>query len=379
MKLRVVLLTCLAWLLVAVVRAAQATLVPPPRGGRAPLFVELIDGTFVQTLPWIPVTLAVIALTVRVPFRRDRWIVPALVHVVAAAVLAFFANVLVVLGFWAMMDRYQGPAALARSGLQWATTNFHVALLVYAIVLGVTQAVLYYRRTRATELRLSRAETQLAQARLQALNAQLRPHFLFNALHTIGQLWRTGRSREADEMLDHLGALFHQVQASSSRMEVPLAEELELVRKYLAIEEVRFAGRLRTSIDASRDALRCAVPPLVLQPIVENAVRHGISAVSSAGLVEVNAEVRAGTLVMTVHDDGPGPSAPSPQPGSGTGLGNTRRRLAELFGAKGRLAIGDAPGGGTLVEISIPALQLNGVPEPAPDALAARREEAEVG
>jgi LytS/YehU family sensor histidine kinase len=230
----------------------------------------------------------------------------------------------------------------------------HNALLVYAAGAAVTQAVVYYRRTRARELQVAKLEGQLARAHLQTLNAQIRPHFLFNTLHTIGQLWRSGRSDDADAVLDHLGSLFHKVQRSTSRFEVPLAEELELVREYLAIEEVRFRDRLHTTVHAANGALECLVPPFILQPIVENAVRHGISAVSTSGTVEVIAEMLARHVRLTVRDDGPGVHAATSQPGTGTGLPNTRERLSQLYGTDAELRIGDGPTGGTIVQIDIP-------------------------
>jgi sensor histidine kinase YesM len=257
--------------------------------------------------------------------------------------------------YWASTGQFGGLVALAQQGAIWATVRFHIALLIYASILGLTQGVLYYRRTQARELQLAKVEAQLAQARLQALNAQIRPHFLFNTLHTIGQLWRSGRSDDADAVLDHLGALFHKVSSSTSRFEVSLAEELELVRDYLAIEEVRFRDRLRPTVVASVDVLDCLVPPLILQPIVENAVRHGISAVSTAGTLEVSASRDGTRLRLVVRDDGPGIATATKSPGTGTGLRNTRERLAQLYGERGLLSIAGAPGGGTIVTIDIPA------------------------
>jgi len=352
---RVVLLAvCAAWLLLGVVWGAQTTMGAILRGAPPVPLGRALQAALVQTLPWIPVTLAAVALTVRFPLTREWWRRHAPLHVAAALLLAFVANCLVVLGFWTSAGTFSGLATLARQGVLWATVNLHVAVLIYGTVVAITQGLVYYRQTRTRELQMAKLEGQLARARLQALNAQIRPHFLFNTLHTIGQLWRSGRSDAADEVLDQLGSLFSRVQSSTSRFEVPLAEELALVRDYLAIEEARFRDRLRTTVEASPDALDRLVPPLILQPLVENAIRHGVSAVSSAGRVEVSAALCDERLVLTVRDDGPGVGARTPQPGSGTGLRNTRERLAQLYGGAAALRIESGAAGGTVVTVELP-------------------------
>ena len=355
MKLRLVLAVCGLWLLIGVLWGAQTSLASSVMGASEAVSLgAAINAALRQIVPWVPVTLAVIALAVRFPFSRERWPRYAVVHLVAAILLAIFANMIVVLMYWASNGNFGGFVVLAQQAAIWATVRFHIALVIYASILGITQAILYYRRTQARELQLAKVEGQLAQARLQALNAQIRPHFLFNTLHTIGQLWRSGRSDDADTVLDHLGALFHKVSSSTSRFEVPLADELDLVRDYLAIEGVRFRDRLRPQVSASVDTLDCLVPPLILQPIVENAVRHGISAVSTAGVLEVKATREGSRLRLVVRDDGPGISAVTKSPGTGTGLRNTRERLAQLYGDRGLISIADAPGGGTIVTVDIP-------------------------
>jgi signal transduction histidine kinase len=368
MKARIVLAVCGLWLLIGVLWGAQTAIGATVMGGHPRPLLGAVKSALQQIVPWVPVTLAVIALAVRFPFSRERWPQYTVVHLVAAAALAFAANVLVVLMYWAAAGRFGGFVVLAQQAGIWATVNFHIALLIYASILGITQGLVYYRRTQARELQLAKIEGQLAQARLQALNAQIRPHFLFNTLHTIGQLWRSGRSDDADAVLDHLGALFHKVSSSTSRFEVPLTEELDLVRDYLAIEEVRFRDRLKPNVSASVDTLDCLVPPLILQPIVENAVRHGISAVSTAGVLEVTASRDGSWLRLVVRDDGPGISVAPKSPGTGTGLRNTRERLAQLYGDRGLMSIADAPGGGTIVTVDIPvAPNGNGNGPAAPD------------
>jgi signal transduction histidine kinase len=347
---------CLAWIALGVILAGQGALGAAVQGRPQTPFSTALPAALIQTVPWIPVTLLVIWLAGRFPLTRAAWRRHAPIHLLAAAASAYAANLLVVLGFWAMAGRFQGTGRLFRMAGVWATVNSHVALLIYIAVLAAAQAVAYYRSTKERELHLARVEGQLARAHVQALNAQIRPHFLFNTLHTIGQLWRSGKSDDADTVLDHLGALFHKVQQSTARTEIALGEELDIVREYLAIEEVRFRDRLRVTIVAEPETLTCAVPPLILQPLVENAVRHGISAVSSAGVIDVTAELHDGTLRLDVRDDGPGMSNgnSTARPGSGTGLRNTRERLAQLYGGAGTLRIEEVAGGGTLVRVEIP-------------------------
>ncbi|HJU66500.1 MAG TPA: histidine kinase [Gemmatimonadaceae bacterium] len=327
------------------------------RGGTPVPLERALQSSLVQSLPWVPVTLIVIAMALRFPLSRETWRHYLAIHLLAVPIVSFIANVLVVLGFWITMGQFSGFGALVQQGITWATIQLHVALLIYGMVVAMTQGVVYYRETRARELQLARMEGQLARAQLQVLTAQIRPHFLFNTLHTIGQLWRSGRSDDADAMLDHLGSLFHKVQHSTSRPEVPLAEELELVRDYLKIEQARFRDRLRTSVQASPESLGALVPPLILQPLVENAIRHGISAAATAGCVDVRALVEDSRLRLTVRDDGPGVNARPLQPGSGTGLRNTRERLAQLYGNAAELDINGGSGGGTVVTLAIPLVR----------------------
>ena len=359
MKRRVVFVVCAIWLLVALVWGSQTALGSVVQGNNPVSFSRALVSALVQTVPWIPVTLAIIALTIRFPITRATWPRYTFIHLCAAGVLAFCNNVLVVLGYWTLEGQFHGFGTLVRSSAMWAGLRLHIALLVYGAILGITQALRFYQATRARELNTAKLEGQLARARLQALNAQIRPHFLFNTMHTIGQMWRSGRNDDADAVLDHLGSLFHKVQSSTSQLEVPLADELELVKEYLAIEEARFRDRLRTKVRAEPEALELGVPPLILQPLVENAVRHGVSAVSSSGTVEVTAALVGDTLQLTVRDDGPGMRAASKQAGSGTGLRNTRERLTQLYGAAGKLRIDDAPRAGTIVTVEIP-LSRNG-------------------
>ena len=352
MTWRVVGGVSLAWLLVAVVWGAQSSLGAALQGQTQALGPAIVDALHL-TQPWIPGTLAVIALASWVPFTRARWRHALAVHLVGLLAVAWFTNTLVVLGYWGRFGSFRGFEALLREGARWGLIRLHITAVLYGAIVAVTQGIATWREVRRREVTLARLETQLAQARLQVLNAQIQPHFLFNTLHAIGQLWRAGRSNEAEAMLDHLGSLFQKVIASTARTQVPLGEELQMVRDYLAIEQVRFGDRMRSRVDADDAALACVVPPLILQPLVENAVKHGISA--SATRVGLEARVENGRLVVVVSDDGPGPQTGGTA-GTGIGLSNVRERLATLYGDRQRLETTHAPETGTRVRLEIPAL-----------------------
>jgi LytS/YehU family sensor histidine kinase len=179
---------------------------------------------------------------------------------------------------------------------------------------------------------------------------QLNPHFLFNALNSIAMLVRGGRNDEAVRMLAGLGDLLRAVLDDQRPHEVPLRDELDFLRRYLDIEQIR-AGRLRVSVDVAPDAMEARVPNLILQPIVENAIRHGIARSSAAGLVEIGAWRENGSLLLSVRDDGPGVGEGATD---GVGLRNTRARLARMYGDAQTLEMGDAEGGGTRVTLRIP-------------------------
>lgn len=342
------------WTLLGVVWGAQASLGAALGGQPAPLGPAIFMAWH-QSLPLIPATLAVIALAARWPLARASWRPNLLRHALALPVVALGTNALVVLGFWLRFGRWQGPGALLDEAAYWTAQRLHLAGLLYFVGIAASQWWRDRRLLRERELALARREAGLERARLQVLTAQIRPHFLFNTLHAIGQLWRSGRADEADALLDHLGALFQKVIASTAQTAVPLARELEMVGEYLAIEQARFRERLRTRIDATPEALACSVPPLLLQPLVENAVRHGVAAREDGGEVAVAALVEGGRLVLLVRDDGPGPTPNGETAGTGTALANLRERLAGLYGADHRLDTSHEPGRGTSVRVELPA------------------------
>jgi sensor histidine kinase YesM len=205
-------------------------------------------------------------------------------------------------------------------------------------------------------------EGQLSQAQLQALKMQLHPHFLFNTLHSISALLNKDKEA-ARQMIARLGDFLRLTLENSGAQEVTLQQEIEFLVCYLEIQRIRFQDRLTTSLDVEAEALDAQVPNLILQPIVENAIRHGISQRSTPGRIEIQAKHRNGVLRIQVRDNGPGlPVNRSHEKlfQKGLGLANTQTRLERLYGGEHRFELTNDPAGGLIVTLEIPAPNING-------------------
>jgi sensor histidine kinase YesM len=236
-----------------------------------------------------------------------------------------------------------------------------VDVMTYGAVVAAWYALEFHRRLRerdraalALEARAATLEAQMHEARLSALRMELNPHFLFNALNSVAGLVRRGDGPRAIEVLSRLGGLLRLTLERQEGHEVPLGRELELLDLYLGIERVRFLDRLSVEVEvdpAARDAL---VPAFVLQPLVENAVRHGIARVPEPGRITIGARLVGPDLAIEITDTGPG-IATGPRPGEGLGLRNTRARLEQLYGSAAALRLERRPSGGTIATLSLPA------------------------
>lgn len=234
-------------------------------------------------------------------------------------------------------------------------------LLVYLLVVGGWQTVQYSQHYLASQLRLERLERNFSEARLNALRMQLDPHFLFNALNTISSLV-VSQPKLARGMIEQLGDLLRLSLESGRRQQVPLSEELEFLGHYLAIQKARFGDSLNVVIDVSPLARDVMVPSLILQPLVENAVRHGLSPRPGGGTVWVKATIDNGVLYIIVADDGVGLGENWTEDHVGLGLGVTRERISMLHRAPvAGLLIGPREGGGTSVRVSIPTSAAKGL------------------
>jgi two-component system LytT family sensor kinase len=307
---------------------------------------------------WALMTPLVFAIARRYPVRRPVSAGTIGVHAAAAVAAALSHALIYTMAGVALIGAPPQTSIVSlylRNVLGWSV----LSVLVYVGLVSAGHWMDLAARDRAREQRTLALEAQLAGAQLQALRMQLHPHFLFNTLNTIAILVREQDVTTSVRLITQLGDVLRQVLRSPQTQEVPLRDELAFTRQYLEIEEVRFADRLIVSYmleDGAQDAL---VPHLILQPLVENALRHGIARREGAGLLEIGAKHDGDRLVLWVRDNGPGLSSGAPAAGEGIGLANVRARLAALYRGGAALTLESLPvddGGGVRATIVLPCL-----------------------
>jgi two-component system, LytTR family, sensor kinase len=252
----------------------------------------------------------------------------------------------------AFVGRWQSQANFTENFMPLLVKTWLFNLLIYWVIVAVRFAFDYSRKYRDRELRAVELEKRLAQAKLQALRMQLNPHFLFNTLHSISSLMHQD-AQAAERMIVRLSDLLRASLESSDTQEVPLRQELEILQRYLEIEQIRFGSRLTVKMDIAPDTLDARVPNLILQPLVENAICHGIQPHAKPGRIELRAQRADGMLALEVCDNGGGlrKNAPAQE---GVGLSNTRARLRTLYGQAYAFHLCDVAGGGLQVRLTIP-------------------------
>ena len=307
-------------------------------------------------LIWAVFTPAAIWLGRRFPpFESPGWRRGVAVNFLAAAVAVFLEVLVVLVNQRWVRGPMPGDAPLLVAGLRSFVWWFPSDGPLYWAILAIDYGVRHQRRLRERELRASQLEAQLAAARLEALKMQLQPHFLFNALHTIGQLIRTGQGALAVRVVGGLGDLLRMVLDGAGTQEVPLKQELEFLRNYLDIEQIRFGDRLKVVMDAAPDTFDARVPHLILQPLVENAIRHGIAPRTTPSRLLISARRINGDLQLMVRDDGAGlPSPLGPTETRGVGLANTSARLRQQYGDEASFDVVNAEDGGVIAHIVVP-------------------------
>jgi len=325
-------------------------------------WVFQLGEAFADFVVWAALTPLVLLLAERFPLDEERWGRALVVHAPVSLVVSLVQVAGHTVVDQGLVHGTLDPADLADAFRVLFARTYHFGLLVYWTIAGIRWGLEHYKNQ---QVRASRLETRLAEARLETLKSQLQPHFLFNTLHAISALMHKDVAA-ADQMIARLSDLLRLSLDTGAAQEVSLERELELLEKYVEIERVRFQDRLTVEFDVAPETREARVPNLLLQPLVENAVRHGIAKRRGPGRIEIRAVRRDGRLELAVRDDGEG-LAGGAAGGAGIGLANTRERLAQLYGSEHRLELRDAPGGGLEVAIAIPfnTIKENGDGPPA--------------
>jgi two-component system, LytTR family, sensor kinase len=327
------------WTLNGVASASQYVQMVGP-GGEQVTWRHALVTSLASAYLWVPLTMLALWLAHRYPLGRGRLLPRLGLHLLSVTAVVVF-RALAVLLLNPLVGWYATLPPLPELLLTSAQNN----VFLYTLLIGVAHAAHYASESR-------RRDGQLAEARLLTLKAQIQPHFLFNTLNTIALMVRESPA-DAERLITRLSELFRHALEGATIHEVPLADELRFAAAYLEIEAARLEERLRIEWDIDPGALGARVPHLILQPLVENAIRHGIAPRSAAGRLRVAARREDGKVRLQVEDDGVGLPGIS-RPAAGVGLANVRARIAALYGPAGELALAPTPGGGVTATLVVP-------------------------
>ncbi len=335
----------LLWAAYGLLSTNQSFLFYSLTAAQAPAWSRLLKLSLGLMTVWAAVTPFVIYLARRFRVQRHNWHTMVLLHLAGALVCWVVIAALT----WLLHGVLAPPRP--RSFVGFALLQLDVAVFLYLVMVALTHAWDFHRWYQERGLRAVQLENQVTTSRLHVLAMQLQPHFLFNTLNAIAELVHKDADR-ADEMLARLGQLLRRSMENGQEQEVSLARELEFLDAYVEIERLRYGDRLVVHVDAGPDAARALVPSFLLQPLVENAIRHGTARRAERGLIAVRAARRGPVLALTVEDNGSGPEDVPPR--AGVGLGNTRARLEQLYGQSWRLDLARGARGGALLAVEIP-------------------------
>ncbi|HSJ62654.1 MAG TPA: histidine kinase [Gemmatimonadaceae bacterium] len=363
-----VLLIVAFWTFLALLTAANAVLDPRPRAVDPPFAWRSVGYAFFQYYLWALLTPLIFWLASRYTLERPDRMKRLLLFLVLGTAIAIGMEALLTWSrFELFFDRPQrgpfGPMRGGRGGgpffgvrrLFWLDD-----LMVFIAIVAAGIARDYFWRYRARqeegvrlEAQAADLQAQLARAQLAALRSQLDPHFLFNTLHAVSSLVERD-PRGVRRMIARLSELLRSTLAVAQEPETTLEQELEFLRRYIEIMEIRFQGRLQVEMRIAPEALDALVPTLMLQPLVENAVKHGVSKVEGVGRIAISAEREGDRVRLEIRDNGPGPQREPDTAAEGVGLRNTRARLERLYGEAQDLSLAAAPDGGAIVTVTLP-------------------------
>jgi signal transduction histidine kinase len=314
-------------------------------------FFDVAIGQFGRVTMWAAQAPFIIQMWRKLPLHAGRWLGGLGFHLAMSVVVmaTFYVGRMAAYGvFLTGFDDF-GWRLLA---------NFYgrnmIDIAYYWGVIGFAYSWQTYERYKNEELRAVQLESRLVETELKALREQLHPHFLFNTMNTVSVFVREGRNDEAVTLIARLCSLLRMTLDSSRTPEVTLRQELDFIDRYIEIQKARFPDRLTVAIDVAPEALEARIPNLLLQPLVENAIIHGVAPKPGAGCVEIRAFVADTTLHLEVKDDGPGLPGYTPRGKEGIGLSNTRERITKIYGAAGQLSLRSETGHGVTVEIILP-------------------------
>lgn len=338
------------WIIPAIVAVIGFHIVPSARNPDISLF-HLITSQLLVWFAWAAWSLVIIAVSKRFPFGRGRRVQAVMVQGVVAVVVISL-QVIFMAYIWEWYDLAPQRAIDSKLAYGWRAYG-DLFVVVYGAIVGAHAAARWYEAWQEQRVVAARLERDLTNAQLSALRSQLNPHFLFNSLHSVVTL--IGRDPDgARRMVVRLADLLRATLGIAEEQQVPLSRELEMVRNYLDIELVRFADRLSVTWEIDDRAQDAMVPAFALQPLVENAIVHGISRVSGPGHITIAARIAGDELVLSVLDNGPGPG-PRISRGSGIGLTNLRARLANLYPASTvEVSLSPAREGGSQATLALP-------------------------
>jgi signal transduction histidine kinase len=344
-----------AWTFIGLLEASLSSVLVALSNKTMPLWRLLVMGVFDWYI-WAALTPLVLWGIRRCPIEQRNWLRPLIVHLIAGFLFAIAVIIIqipileLINPAWVIMS---DPVSPFETFTRLLTLRTLLYMLAYWAVVGLVHAAAYYRKFREHEMHALVLESQLAQAQFQMLRMQLQPHFLFNTLNAISALMHQNVEL-ADQMLARLADLLRSTLETAGTQEVPLKQELEFIELYLEIEQARLGPRLVVRLDADPETMDAYVPNLILQPLVENAIRHGIAPRPGTGHIEILARRENGTLQVQVLDDGPGLKQEALRKREGVGLANTRARLLQLYGDRHRFVAANRPEGGFAATMHVP-------------------------
>ena len=315
-------------------------------------FFEVAVPQFGRACMWALMAPLILRLRELLPLSRGRWVGGIGFHCAMSFVVMatyYLGRILAyVIFFGEPLEEFWSMALKSFYGRNIIDMAYYWAVLAFGYSLEI------YRRYKNEELKAAQLEARLIETELKALREQLRPHFLFNTLNTIAVLVREQKNDAAVNLIARLSSLLRMALDNRGVQEVTLRQEMDFLGHYLDIQRVRFSDRLRVDIEIEPAAWEARIPNLLLQPLVENAILHGIAPKAGPGCVEVRGHVAEGQLHLEVRDDGPGLGDGTKRAKEGVGLSNTRERLTKIYGVHGQLSLRSEPGRGVAVQIILP-------------------------